>query len=326
LINNRQSGRRRGRGGGNSQRPQGGGGRPDNGNRIDNRARGNAAQLLEKYRNLAADAQRQGDRVNTEYYLQFADHYFRVLSETRARQEEAQGQQQRRPQPADPFRDQFGEFESEDDFADEGEAIRPGEQMMAQSDRGDGLRRENDRRENDQRADRPERADRSDRREDRSGDQRADQRGERRPRFDRERPERSEQPRHRQPRAPQADAGEQGGRPFAEENGDQEGRAETIQPQPQYAAPPAQPVTEQAAAVEAERASDVPAEAPRRRGRPRRVEAAPVSDESPNGGVEGLPPAIGLPSVANDADEEAAEAPKPRRRRTPRAAAAPAAE
>lgn len=90
MINNRQNGRnnRRGRGG---QRPMGGGNpgqRPDAGNRIDSRQRGNASQLLEKYKNLARDAQMQGDRVTAEYYLQFADHYFRVLNEHRARQEE----------------------------------------------------------------------------------------------------------------------------------------------------------------------------------------------------------------------------------------------
>jgi hypothetical protein len=37
---------------------------------------------------MARDAQLAGDRVQTEYYLQFADHYFRVLSESRARFEE----------------------------------------------------------------------------------------------------------------------------------------------------------------------------------------------------------------------------------------------
>ena len=88
MINNRQNGRRRGRGG--PQVRNGAGGGADRGNRIDNRARGNAAQLHEKYRNLARDAQTQGDRVMTEYYLQFADHYFRVLSESRARFEEQQ--------------------------------------------------------------------------------------------------------------------------------------------------------------------------------------------------------------------------------------------
>jgi hypothetical protein len=87
LINNRQGGRRRGRGG---QRGQNLGGQP--GNRQDNRQRGNAAQLLEKYKNMARDSQLAGDRVQTEYYLQYADHYFRVLSENRARFEDQRRQ------------------------------------------------------------------------------------------------------------------------------------------------------------------------------------------------------------------------------------------
>ena len=94
MINNRQqNGRRRGRSN-NNQRPQssssGGARNQDNGNRIDNRSRGNAAQMLEKYKTLARDAQQSGDRVLTEYYLQFSDHYFRVLADTRARYEENQ--------------------------------------------------------------------------------------------------------------------------------------------------------------------------------------------------------------------------------------------
>jgi len=86
LINNRQGGRRRGRGGQGGGRNLGGGGQP--GNRQDNRQRGNAAQLLEKYKSMARDAQLAGDRVQTEYYLQYADHYFRVLGESRARFED----------------------------------------------------------------------------------------------------------------------------------------------------------------------------------------------------------------------------------------------
>ncbi len=78
MINNRQGGRRRGRGG---QRGQGG----QPGNRQDNRQRGNAAQLLEKYKSMARDAQLSGDRVQTEYYLQYADHYFRVLGDGQSR-------------------------------------------------------------------------------------------------------------------------------------------------------------------------------------------------------------------------------------------------
>jgi hypothetical protein len=97
LINNRQAGRRnRGR---NNGRPNGGNRGGDNGNRIDNRARGNAPQLLEKYRNMARDAQLAGDRVNTEYYLQFADHYFRVIADNRARQEEHQARFRRNDEP-----------------------------------------------------------------------------------------------------------------------------------------------------------------------------------------------------------------------------------
>lgn len=88
LINNRQGGRRRGRGGGGGGRQQSG---PGPGNRQENRNRGNAAQLLEKYKSMARDAQMGGDRVQTEYYLQYAEHYYRVLNENRARFEEQRG-------------------------------------------------------------------------------------------------------------------------------------------------------------------------------------------------------------------------------------------
>ena len=78
--NNRgNNNRRRGRG---SNRPQGG---AQQLNRIDSRARGNAPQMLEKYRKLAHDAHLNGDRVQEETYLQFADHYFRVIADTRVR-------------------------------------------------------------------------------------------------------------------------------------------------------------------------------------------------------------------------------------------------
>ena len=118
MINNRQqNGRRRGRG--NNQRPQGGnsggGGNrnQDNGNRIDNRARGNAAQLLEKYKTLARDAQQAGDRVLTEYYNQFADHYFRVLADTRQRYEENQPRRESR------YEGDEQDFDNDDNFGGE---------------------------------------------------------------------------------------------------------------------------------------------------------------------------------------------------------------
>ena len=60
----------------------------DRDNRIDNRARGNAVQMLDKFKKMAQDAQVNGDRVQAEYYHQFADHYFRVNADTIARREE----------------------------------------------------------------------------------------------------------------------------------------------------------------------------------------------------------------------------------------------
>jgi hypothetical protein len=98
--NNRNNNRRRGR----NNRGQGGG---NQGNRIDSRARGNAPQMLEKYKKLAHDASLNGDRVQTEYYLQFADHYFRVIADTRSQKDE------QRPRRDDRERDDFNDDDSE---------------------------------------------------------------------------------------------------------------------------------------------------------------------------------------------------------------------
>ena len=89
-MNNRQPSRRgRGRNTNNNNRPQGNrSGGSDRDNRIDSRARGNAAQMLDKFKKMAQDAQVNGDRVQAEYYHQFADHYFRVNADTIARREE----------------------------------------------------------------------------------------------------------------------------------------------------------------------------------------------------------------------------------------------
>ncbi|PHR19535.1 MAG: hypothetical protein COA41_07650 [Sphingopyxis sp.] len=88
MMNNRQAGRR-GRGRNTNNRPQNNrGGGSDRENRIDNRARGNAVQMLDKFKKMAQDAQVNGDRVQAEYYHQFADHYFRVNADTVARREE----------------------------------------------------------------------------------------------------------------------------------------------------------------------------------------------------------------------------------------------
>ena len=94
-MNNNRNNRRRGRGNRNNQ--SGGGNQL---NRIDSRARGNAPQLLDKYKKLAQDAQHNGDRVQAEYYLQFADHYFRVLADSKARQDEARAKRNEGREPS----------------------------------------------------------------------------------------------------------------------------------------------------------------------------------------------------------------------------------
>jgi len=308
LINNRQAGRRRGRGGngngGNAPR-QGGQGRGDNGNRIDSRARGNASQLYEKYKNMAADSQRQGDRVNTEYYLQFADHYFRVLSDQRGRFEE---QPQRRQQ--------FDDNDGDEDFGDEGEPIRVGEQ--AEAPRGDRQQRDayrEPRQQNDrQQGDRQQ------------GDRQANDRGGERYNGDRQNGERSSNDRQTGERSP-SDRQERPRRWEREERVARPVEAEA-EIAGQHRADPIAPGEDLAARAETVIAADGPLgvePAPRRRGRPRREAAAAPTVETTaaeSNGFEAdrLPPSLGT-TAANDADGDT-DPPKPRRRRV-RTAAAP---
>ncbi len=107
-MRNGQNGRRRGRG---SNRPQqqGGGNRSAEVARQDARVRGNAQQLLEKYKNMARDAASSGDRILSEYYMQHADHYYRVLSEFRSRYEEQRPQERGYHDRDDLTRDDHGE-------------------------------------------------------------------------------------------------------------------------------------------------------------------------------------------------------------------------
>jgi hypothetical protein len=115
------------------------------GNRQDNRQRGNAAQLLEKYKSMARDAQLAGDRVQTEYFLQFADHYYRVLGESRSR-----------------FEDQRPRSRDDEDVGDEGD-----EDMLETADEQQGeqqqQQRARDYEDRGPRRDRPDRSARGDR-------------------------------------------------------------------------------------------------------------------------------------------------------------------
>ncbi len=84
------------------------------------RAGGNAHQVLEKYLQLARDAQAAGDRIAAENYYQHAEHYYRVINS--ANQQAGQQQQRRMSTPADD-QPQMGDEQENDSGADsQGEA------------------------------------------------------------------------------------------------------------------------------------------------------------------------------------------------------------
>ena len=292
INNNRQAGRRRGRNNNNPR--QGGGGNngrggADSGNRIDSRARGNAAQLLEKYRNLARDSQMSGDRVNTEYYLQFADHYFRVLADNRARQEEQNPHLRRQREEAEAAAAEDAEYDPasfDDGFGNRPEFIARPEQNFRPERAEQGYRQDREGRDRSEgyRQDRPDRQD--GRHEQRPHSERQDEPSERQ---DRDMVEPREDRQRDDYRRPQRDD-----RMFERTE-----RAEQ-------------------AAVPTE--ADTPAEdAPRRRGRQRRD--APATE-----GTLGLDAAILPPSIVQPDYEEAADPEPPKRRGRPPRPAAEAAE
>ncbi len=303
MINNRQAGRRRGRGG-QQQRSQGNPGRQDNGNRIDNRARGNAAQLLEKYKNLARDSQMQGDRVNTEYYLQFADHYFRVLAETRSRFEET------RRQSGQAF------DEEEQEFDDDGEPVarveRQGQGIPYQGNQGGQYQGNRDEQQDGD--DRPRRFNNnggegpSHGNSNGNGGYDRQDRGERQDRQDRS--ERQARPERTDRYERNGNNGGNGGNNNSYNNRYEQDRPERqARPERNERYQAETPVAAPAAEVEA------PVEQPRRRGRPpRTVAAEPVAAFD----AALLPPALttGISESAAEAPEAAEEA--PRRRGRPR--------
>jgi hypothetical protein len=59
------------------------------------KVRGTPQQIIDKYNQLARDAQLAGDRVATENFQQHAEHYLRMLSEAQREQEARREEQER---------------------------------------------------------------------------------------------------------------------------------------------------------------------------------------------------------------------------------------
>ncbi|WP_372917884.1 DUF4167 domain-containing protein [Sandarakinorhabdus sp.] len=275
------------------------------GARLDNRQRGNATQLLEKYRALARDAQQAGDRVTAEYYLQYAEHYFRVLGDHRDRQpENRRGREGYDDYGLD---GEMDSVEGDDDRADDGDDRarddRPRDDR-ARDERPRDTRSRDDRpRDSRSRDDRP--------REDRARDERVreDRPREDRPREDRPREER---PREDRPRADRADDGNR--RDWQRDRRPERAGRERDQDQDAGGAP-----------VVDERESLLQAlPPPVSRGAARRLGLRHDAGEVPAAVAQPVPEQVPVP--AESADSQSAPAEKPRRRTRKPVAEAESAE
>lgn len=289
MNNNRGNNRRRGRG---NNRPQNGGQQL---NRIDSRARGNAPQLLEKYRKLAQDAHMNGDRVQAEYYLQFADHYFRVIADTRQRQEEQRARQNggERWQDQD-MDDDGGDFSVEGDFPAFDRPV-------------------SNRREREDREDRPERGERHEGRREREDRSREDRSREDRPREDRPREDRQRDERSRDDRGDRNEGRRDNNRRFdRNRNRDAEAEAPVEETLPGAGVPAieGEPVVDSGDNPFVRDARAARGLRPRTERRPRA--ARPADDDAPATlDASFLPPSISVKAEPEAAPESVAPAPAP---------------
>ncbi|HEY2355862.1 MAG TPA: DUF4167 domain-containing protein [Phenylobacterium sp.] len=331
----RQRGRNRG-GGGSS----GGGGKPQaqNANRAfdsngpeGTKVRGNAQHVFEKYQQLARDASAAGDRVLGENYLQHAEHYFRLLramqptrpaSEILGRDHFSSGFDidfedegaQAQSEAADAASAEAGETAETWQARENGGDQRPrdGQQQRDDRPREDRQRDERPRYENRDgnrdgqgRRDRPWRDDRprDDRpRDDRPRDERPrdDRPREDRPRDDRPRYDRDDRPREDRPpredRAARDDRPPREDRPRFDRNRDDRPERDSARDPLAVVEPQAQPLVAPAPAPVAERKTRVLRDA--------------------EGGESHAPAFLQAPAPRAESSDEA---PKPRRRRAPRA-------
>lgn len=64
-------------------------------NGPDVRVRGSAQTVADKYLQLAADAQSQGDKITAESYFQHAEHYLRIVASIQAQREQRQAEKEK---------------------------------------------------------------------------------------------------------------------------------------------------------------------------------------------------------------------------------------
>jgi hypothetical protein len=110
----------------------------------DGKVRGTPQQIIDKYNQLARDAQLANDRVATENFQQHAEHYMRLLSEAQREQEQRREQQERenRERQAQRDRERGDNNQSSDD-------AQPQTDEQPSADQGkENAQRQNNRRNN----------------------------------------------------------------------------------------------------------------------------------------------------------------------------------
>jgi Domain of unknown function (DUF4167) len=95
------------------------------------KVRGTAHHIAEKYVQLARDAQASGDPIAAEGYLQFAEHYFRLIAAAQAQFAQQNPHQQQQPSFQRPDMDPRDEFEDGEGDGDEAASGNAGAQPYA---------------------------------------------------------------------------------------------------------------------------------------------------------------------------------------------------
>jgi len=102
------------------------------------KVRGTPQQIIDKYNQLARDAQLAGDRVATENFQQHAEHYLRLLSEAQKEQDQKREEQERQNRERQAERDRERVDRQERDAAT-GAEPQPPQESSGKGDQPDVL-------------------------------------------------------------------------------------------------------------------------------------------------------------------------------------------